>query len=689
MPTRPLGHRRRVERPDRLSAGTWGLAFAAAAGGIGTIAALVTVGPTRRWLVGILSGLSAAAGGATAILVLVGHGPVTVHLPQILPLAGVELNLDALGAVFVLAVAIVALPASIYGIGYTAHGLNRRSVQAMYPLFIVSLLLVPAAASVSTLLLLWEAMALTSLVLVAAEHRERSEVREAAWWYGSMSHLSMIAILMALVVFAGHAPGETFEALRMSGRHLGSSTRSFVFVLSLIGFGTKAGVVPLHVWLPRAHPEAPSHVSALMSGAMVNLGIYGVLRVTWDLLGGGPIWWGITVLFVGVTSALFGILHALVARDLKRLLAYSTSENMGLILVAVGAAGIYSSSGNPMLAGVAITAALLHIVNHAAFKGLLFLGAGSVVAATGTRDLDRMGGLLARMPVTGAAFAVGSLAIMALPPFNGFVSEWLLLKSLVQGLPASSVAISVTMPIAVGAVALTGGLAAAAFAKAFGTGFLARPRSPQVEAAAEVGGTMQTGMVSLAVACLGLGLAPFALLDVLRRAGAALPSLWGGEPVRSVGVTLHTGGLTGSLSPLFIGGGLILLVVLIPVVLRLLGVAGRRRVAENWGSGRSLQTARMEYTATSFAEPLQRVFDDVLRPEFDLAVTHTAESRYYVEAVRYRVGIVDGFETHVYRPLIRVAKRWGEMSRWVQNGSIHRYLAYLFVALLIVLLVSQ
>ena len=674
-----------------MNLGTWDLALMVTAAGIASGAGLLAVGPMRRWLVGILSALSAIAGGVTAIWVLTGHGPVTVDLPQLLPLAGIRLNLDGLGAVFMLAVALVALPASVYGIGYSSHGhgLGRRSVQATYPLFVVSLLLVPMAASLSTLVVLWEAMALTSLVLVAAEHRERSEVREAAWWYGSMSHLSMIAILVALVVFAGHAHGETFEALRISGPQLTSSTRSFVFLLSLIGFGAKAGIVPLHVWLPRAHPEAPSHVSALMSGAMVNLGIYGVLRVSWDLLGGGPIWWGLTVLFIGVISAVFGILHALVARDLKRLLAYSTTENMGLILIGVGAAGVYSSSGNRVLAGVAITAALLHVVNHAAFKALLFLGAGSALTATGTRDLDRMGGLLLRMPVSGAAFAIGSLAIMALPPFNGFVSEWLLLKSLVQGLPAASVAISVTMPIAVGAVALTGGLAAATFVKAFGTGFLARPRSLEAEMATEVGHTMQTGMVSLAAVCIALGLAPFALLDALRRSTAVLPSITGGEPVRSSGVTLHTGGLPGSLSPLIVGGALLLVVALIPAVLRLFGVARTRRVAENWGSGRALQTARMEYTATSFAEPLQRVFDDVLRPEFDLAVTHRAESSYYIEAVRYRVGIVDGFETRLYRPLIRIAKRWGEVSRSLQAGSIHRYLAYMFVALVVVLLVSQ
>jgi formate hydrogenlyase subunit 3/multisubunit Na+/H+ antiporter MnhD subunit len=426
-----------------------------------------------------------------------------------------------------------------------------------------------------------------------------------------------------------------------------------------------------------------------MSGAMVKLGVYGIVRVVWDLLGGGPVWWGTVVLGIGAVSALFGILHALVAGDLKRLLAYSTSENVGLILVGVGAAGMYAASGNPVLAGLAMTAALFHVINHAAFKGLLFLGAGGVLTATGTRDLDEMGGLLRRMPVTGAAFAVGSLAIAALPPFNGFVSEWLLLKSLVQGLSGSNVAIAITMPLAVGAVALTGGLAAATFVKAFGTGFLAQPRTAHAAGAVEVRRTMRGGMLALVAVCVALGLAPSLVVRTLTKSLGALGGLSAESAVASSGSVLRAAGLPGSLSPMILGFSLIILVLLIPAVLRLVGVRSERRVAENWGCGRAVQTPRMEYTATSFAQPLLRVFDDIYQPESDLSMSHAMESHYFVEAVQYRLGIVDTFERHIYQPMIRWARRWGEVARWVQAGSIHQYLLYSFVTLIIVLVISQ
>src|SRR5665647_1312837 len=278
------------------------------------------------------------------------------------------------------------------------------------------------------------------------------------------------------------------------------------FVLAVLGFGSKAGAVPLHVWLPKAHPEAPSPVSALMSGAMVNLGIYGIVLVGDRLLGGGPVWWWLLVMALGVVSALFGTLHAATSTDLKRLLAYSTADNMGLVLIGVGASGMFAASGHRAIASIAMVAALLLTVNHAAFKGSLFLSAGSVQVATGTRDLDQLGGLMRRMPITGAIFMVGALSIAALPPFNGFVGEWLLFQSLLHGLPTSSTAVAIAIPLGVAALALTGGLTAAAFVKAIGVGFLGRPRSEEAAAAHEVPRTMQMGAGMLAGLCVVLGL---------------------------------------------------------------------------------------------------------------------------------------------------------------------------------------
>lgn len=666
-----------------------GLAAATVTTGAAVVGAFVLPARVRAAWVGALTATSAVGGLAAALAVLGDGGRFAAALPHLLPLGGVRLELDALGAVFVLTVALVAIPAAVYGIGYARHAAAGRVVLATFPLFVWSLLFVPVAGSASTLLVLWELMALSSLLLVMAEHRHNPAVRSAAHWYAAMTQLGFVAILLALLVLASRAGGDSFAAMRSGASHVGAGTASIVFVLALVGFGSKAGVVPLHVWLPRAHPEAPSHVSALMSGAMVKLGVYGLLRVGWDLLGGGPRWWGAIVLTVGALSALFGILHALVAADLKRLLAYSTTENVGLIMIGVGAAGMLAANGNRALAAVALGAALLHVVNHAAFKGLLFLGAGSVLSATGTRDLDRLGGLARSMPVTAATFAVGVLAIAALPPLNGFVSEWLLLQSLVHSLPSSSVAVAVAMPVAVAVVALTGGLAVATFVKAYGTGFLALPRSPAASSAHEVSASMQTGALVLAAACLALGLGASALGRPLSRATGALPALAVQHPLASAGIRLQLEGVQATMSPLLLAAGFALALAVAFGLVRTVGSRRTVRNADTWGCGRSVQTARMEYTATSFAEPLQRVFDDVLRPDLDIDVDHRAESRYYVEAVRYRQGVRDGIEHRLYEPLIRGASRWGRAARQVQNGSVHRYLAYALVALIVVLVVAR
>lgn len=654
------------------------------------VAAAVTL-PTRArvlW-VGVLTAAAAAAGCVAGVAVLAGGETVTANLPALFPLAGVRIEFDALSAVFAVATGLVAVPASIYGIGYCLHGPSSRPVQVAYPLLVWSILMVPAAGNVSGLIAFWEVMALSSLVLVLAEHHHQPAVRSAAQWYAAMTHLSLLAIVLALIVLSRHTGGDSFAAMRAGIGNVGPVAKSLVFVLALVGFGAKAGVVPLHVWLPRAHPEAPSHVSALMSGAMVKVGVYGLVRVGWDLLGGGPRWWGATVLIIGAVSALFGILHALVSSDLKRLLAYSTIENVGLIFIGVGASGLFAASGNRPLAAVAMAAAMLHVVNHAAFKGLLFLGAGSVLTATGTRDLDRMGGLGKRMPITAATFAIGALAIAALPPLNGFVSEWLLLQSLVHSLPSGSAAVAVLMPVAVAVVALVGGLAAATFVKAFGTAFLAMPRSPEAEHARETPRSMRAGLIALSAACVALALAPTVLAHPLQRAIMAIPGVADGPPIQTNGVYLRLAGIQAGLSPLLIAGGLAIGMVVVFAVVRQARTTRTVRDIPPWGCGRTVQTSRMEYTATSFAEPLQRVFDDVLHPEIDVDVDHHVESRHYVESIRYRVQHHDAFERAIYEPLLLLARRWGDAARRVQNGSIHRYLGYSLFTLIVVLVVSR
>lgn len=658
--------------------------------GLATVVAMACPRRARPGVVGVLTALAAAGAGAAAVAVLVGGEPMAADLPDLLPMTGgIHLQLDALGAVFVVAAALVAIPASIYSVGYTAGHLDSRSVQAGFPLFVWTLLMVPAAGSASTFLLLWELMALSSLLLVLAEHRDNPAVRSAGQWYGAMTHLGLVAILLAFMLLASRCGGDSFDAMRQAAAEVPAWLRSTVFGLALVGFGSKAGMVPLHVWLPRAHPEAPSHVSALMSGAMVKLGIYGILRVGWDLLGGGPAWWGGAVLVAGVVSALFGVLHALVASDLKRLLAYSTTENVGLIMIGVGAGGLLAASGNTVVAALAIGAALLHVINHAAFKSLLFLGAGSVVHATGTRDLDKLGGLARRMPVTTATFAVGALAITALPPLNGFVSEWLLLQALVHSLPSTAAAVAVTMPVAVAVVALTGGLAAATFVKAFGTGFLALPRSKPAAEATHAPTTMRIGLLALAASCVALGIAPALLGRPLGRAIETLAPFGDRRPLRPAGFRLELDGIQATLSPLLLAGGLALALILVLALVRGLWSAGTVRGGPVWGCGRVLHASRTEYTATSFAEPLQRVFDDILHPDLDIDVSHRAGSRYYLEAVRYRHSIRDACEAWLYRPMLRAVRWWGAEARGLQSGSIHRYMAYVMAALLAVLVAAR
>lgn len=678
-----------------------GAAFCAALA-LGLLAAAASALPRRARpaAAGALTAAAGAAAVAAGLSAMAGHR-WTAWLPDLLPLAGVRLAIDPLGGLFIAVTGGVAVCAAVYAIGYTRPGrdepageaLDGRAVQAVPPLFVVTMLLVPAAASVSTFLLAWELMAITSLVLVVAEHRRRASVREAGLWYAVMTHLGFVAVFAGLAGFAAASHGESFAVMRDAADGLSPAVRSAVFLATFAGFASKAGIVPLHVWLPRAHPEAPSHVSALMSAAMVNMGVYGIVRVGLDLLGGGPLWWWLTVMAAGGASALYGVLQTVVATDLKRLLAYSTCENMGLILIGVGAAGLLSVSGARTLAALALTAAMLHVVNHAGFKTLLFLGAGSVLRATGTRNLDALGGLRSPMPATTALFGLGALMASALPPGSAFVSEWLLLQSLVHALPEGGTAAAVTMPVAVAVVALTAGLAIAAFVKAFGVGFLAKPRGAAAERARESSPAMIAGMVLAAAGCVAAALAPGLVADGLSRAVGVAAAVAGpaDDPVTGP-VILRPAGMPSTMSPLLITVALVVATVVLLGVLRAAAARRARRRARLWDCGAGPATARMEYTATSFAEPLVRVFDNVLAPETDLDVTPVKESEYLLDSVRYRTEVADRVEHRLYRPVLAFAGWVARAARPLANGSVHRYVGYGFYAftgVLIILAVTR
>jgi formate hydrogenlyase subunit 3/multisubunit Na+/H+ antiporter MnhD subunit len=640
------------------------------------------------WLSGGLTAALGAVGVALGLSVIFGE-PRQLRIGWLLPLVGVRLDLDPLGGLFLVATGAVSIAVGIYAVGYAQRERWARFPLAILPLFVAGMLLVPAAGSITTFLVSWELMAAVSLFLVLSEHR-REAVRSAGVFYAIMTQLGFASILLALVVLSAAAGGDAFSTISAHVHDLSSGTKTTVFLLTLMGFGSKAGLLPLHAWLPRAHTEAPSPVSALMSAAMVNMGIYGIIRIDLQLLGPGPNWWGLTLMIIGALSAVFGVLQASVATDLKRLLAYSTTENMGLITLSLGAAILLRSSGAPTVAAIALTAALLHLLSHAAFKTLAFLAAGSVLAATGLRDLDKLGGLARRMPVTTVMFGIAALGASGLPLGAGFVSEWLMLQSLIHSPADGNTTLALAMPLSVGAVALTTGLGIAAMVKAFGVGFLARPRSAAAEAAQEAPASMLTGMTLAAAACAVFAVAPALLGPTLRQVLAVLPTVGGHAAGPQLGTFLRLPGVGGSLSPGLLAAALIIAVLL---TLGLSRWGARHRpaaaMAPLWASGADTLSSRMQYTATSFAEPLQRVFDNVLRPDIDVEVTHFAESQYLVEKVTFRSRLADPVEQRLYTPVIRAVNAVAEWVRGAHTGSVHLYLAYGATGLLIVLLVTR
>ncbi|NUO78439.1 hydrogenase 4 subunit B [candidate division KSB1 bacterium] len=657
--------------------------------GFGALVALISGrGALGRGLVALGAVMGATAGIALGASVLISNTPFEWSLPALLPLAGgFALRLDALGAFFLILIGAGAIPAAIYGAGYSAiyedGRASLRLLGVMFNLFVLAMSLVTMANNILTFLLMWEAMSLTSYFLVITEGREASAVR-AGLWYAAMTHAGLLMLLAAFLLLANGGSG-AFGDLRASAAALSPAIRNLIFVLAFLGFGSKAGLVPLHIWLPRAHPAAPSHVSALMSGVMIKIGVYGLLRVALDLLGGGPTWWGVILLLAGAVSAVVGILYALMENDLKRLLAYSSVENIGIIFIGVGAGFVFGARGLAAASALAFIAALYHALNHAAFKGLLFMGAGAVLHATHTRDMNRMGGLIKPLPWTALFFLVGSVAIAGLPPLNGFVSEWLLFQSLLPGVNLPQPVVAALMMIAVGMLALTSGLAAAGFVKAFGITFLAIPRSTEAAHAHEGPVAMRLSMALSTLLCLGLGVLPFLVMPVLGRVIAGLDGLPAEAPTLALGLALQTPNDFAQISPTLAALALLVVLGLTAFVLGMSRFNRRVRVSASWGCGRIGQTPRMEYTATAFAEPLRRVFAELYRPTKELTIDFHPESKYFVQAIDYKTEIRSWFEEFIYHPLVNVISWVSKQVRRVQSGSLHGYLVYLFIVLMFML----
>ena len=659
-----------------------------AAYAVGAAAALAARDVLGRGLVAA-GGLTGALAGLGLGGVCLGTGSVPTFSAAFLPLTGFALRVDGLGAFFLVVIGVVGAAVAVYGFGYSAAYDGRHSLRllgAMLNLLLLSLSVVVMADNALTFLMAWEAMSLSAYAMVLTEHDRPGTVR-AAQWYIAVTHAGFVALLAMFLLLSAGDLGTSFAGMRSAS--LTPGTRDAAFILALVGFGTKAGIAPLHVWLPMAHPVAPSHVSALMSGVVIKMGVYGLLRVTIDLLVGGPPWWGGLVLGVGVVSALLGVLYALMEHDLKRLLAYHSVENIGIIFIGIGAGLMFQSFGLPTMATLGIVAGMYHTINHACFKGLLFLGAGSVLHAVGTRNMEEMGGLIKRMPRTAFFFLLGACAISALPPLNGFASEWLVFQALLGGAAIPQPEVAVVMPIAVAMLALTSGLAAACFVKAFGITFLAIPRSARAEQAHEAPWSMQAGMAALAVACVALGLLPFAVVPLLGSSLAGLPGVVPGAMEFTLALPLQVAGTSGQMSPSLLALGLLLLLVLVPLALRILGADRRLRVGDTWGCGRIGQTPRMEYTATAFAEPLRRVFAELYRPTRDLSIDFHPESKYFVQSIAYRSEIHPWIERVFYDWPLHGLHRAATWVRRLQGGSLHLYLFYLTVAFLALLTAAR
>lgn len=659
------------------------------AGAIGAL--IVGRGAAGRGVAALGAAAGSGAGLALGLTAILTGQAFTLTTARILPTAGMMLRLDGLGAFFLIIIGLLGLAVAGYGFSYSAVYEGRYSLRMLGATLNALLLTLSAqvmADNALTFLILWEAMSLSAYWLVLTEHDSGDTIRTGVW-YIAMTHAGFAALVAAFLLLAGGDLTTSFDAMRSNSAALAPAARNVIFLLALFGFGSKAGIAPLHVWLPMAHPVAPSHVSALLSGVVIKMGVYGLTRVALDLLGGGPVWWGGIVLSVGAISALLGVLYALMEHDLKRLLAYHSVENIGIILIGIGAGMIFQSYGLMALAALGFIGGLYHTINHAAFKALLFLGAGSVLHATHTRNMEEMGGLIKRMPVTALCFLIGSAAISALPPLNGFASEWIVFQSLLGGFNIPKPEVAVLMPVAVSMLALTSGLAAACFVKAFGITFLAIPRSKEAEHASEAPFLMRAAMIILSLVCVALGLAPFV---VVPRLGGILAGLGGLPDTRqdfTLGLSLVAPNGFTRMSPALVAAGLLILLCLAPLAMLLLGVNRKLRVSNSWGCGRIGQTPRMEYTATAFAEPLRRIFAELYRPTKELTIDFHPESKYFVQSIEYRSEITPWFEKYLYEPCLWLIRLLATVVRRMQSGSLSAYLVYVTIALVILLLTAR
>jgi len=624
-----------------------------------------------------LGGLLGLVLGALALAALGNSSEVAV-LSIGLPGLPFHLRLDSLSAYFLMVIGAAAAGISVFAAGYFRYGEGTPPglLCLEYHLFLASMAGVVLADDAYAFMVMWETMALSSFFLVTANHRIM-EVRSAGYLYITMAHIGAIAVLLCFGVLQANTGDYTFANMRAQA--LTPFWASVAFLLAMFGFGAKAGLLPLHVWLPEAHPAAPSPVSAMMSGVMLNTAIYGLLRVVLDLTQMRLWWWGGLLLAFGLATALYGVVFAAVQTDMKRLLAYSSIENMGLLFVAIGLTLIFSAYGMKPLAGLALTAALYHVAGHAFFKSLLFLGTGSVLHATAERSLGKLGGLIRQMPWVGWLTLVGVLTSAGLPPLGGFVSEWLLLQSFLftTGLPVPL--LTMLIPVVAALIALVAALAGYTMVKFFGVIFLGLPREPRLHGAQDAGGWERAGMLWLALLSVALGLLPSSfirLIDVVTQ-----PLVGSGLGAR----VATSGWLLAPINPEQASYGplIFLLGILASFALAYLLVRGfyhgRLRRSAAWACGFPWGTARMQDTAEGFGQPIRQIFEPFFLIRRDLPTP-------FDEHPQYRVTVADPFWRWLYTPVIALVSFLARVVGVIQQGRISAYLLYSFLTLIAVLL---
>jgi len=605
----------------------------------------------------------------------------TAVLPLGLPWLGAHFRIDSLAAFFLVVVNLGGAAASLFALGYGRHEHAPQRVLPFYPVYLAAMNLVVMADDAFSFLVSWEFMSLTSWALVIANHELRENMR-AGFVYLLMASFGTLTLLLAFGLLAGPGGNYTFEAIRAS--QPAAAVAALAFILALTGTGSKAGLVPLHAWLPLAHPAAPSHVSALMSGVMTKVAVYGFLRIVFDLLGTPDWWWSMVVLGLGGITAVMGVLYALMQRDLKRVLAYSTIENIGIIFAALGLALAFKSEGLGWAAALALTAGLFHVFNHSLFKSLLFFGAGSVVNATGTRDMEQLGGLIHRMPKTAFVFLAGCVAISALPPLNGFVSEWLTFQAILLSPQLPSWGLKLMVPAVGALLALSAALATACFVRAFGISFLGRARTPAASAAQETDNYSLAAMFVLAAACLIAGILPGIFIDAL---APVVQSLVGGRmPVQAGVEWLSIVPIAESRSSY---NGLLVFVFMVAsgaiaafAIHRLASDRVRRSPA--WGCGYPDASVATQYTAGSFAQPIRRVFGSTIFRAREIGEMPPPGS---MAPARLTVHWRDLIWDTLYAPIAVGVTFAADRLNYLQFLTIRSYLSLVFTALVLLLLV--